>query len=168
MQRVLVIGSGGSGKSTVASQLGELLKLEVNHLDKFYWRAGWVEPETDEWIKIVNDLIERDSWIIDGNYGGTLARRLAACDTVIFLDLPRTLCLWRVLVRSLRYRGRTRPDMAEGCDEQLTWEFVKWVWGYPRTRRPGVLKKLSELSAGQKVFRLRSTREVRRFLEAPG
>jgi hypothetical protein len=71
-------------------------------------------------------------------------------------------------MRRIRYRNRSRPDMAEGCDEQLTWEFVRWVWDYPRARRPGVLKKLSELSGGQKVYVLRSRREVRRFLEASG
>ena len=114
MQRVLVIGSGGSGKSTVAARLGELLNLEVNHLDKLYWRAGWVEPETDEWIKIVTDLIERDSWVIDGNYSGTLDLRLQKCDTIVFLDLPRLLCVWRIIKRFLIYRQRTRPDVAEG------------------------------------------------------
>src|SRR6185503_9986356 len=68
MQRVLVIGSGGSGKSTVAAQLGELLNLELHHLDKFFWSPGWVKPEPDQWIKTVTDLMDRDSWIMDGNY----------------------------------------------------------------------------------------------------
>jgi adenylate kinase family enzyme len=91
MRRVLVIGSGGSGKSTVAAQLGELLELEVNHLDKFYWNPGWVETAPDEWIKTVTELVNRDSWIIDGNYSGTLELRLRQCDTIVFLDLPRFL-----------------------------------------------------------------------------
>src|SRR5689334_19603505 len=124
MRKVLVIGSGGSGKSTVAAQLGELLNLEVSHLDRFYWRAGWVEPETEEWIKTVTDLIERDSWILDGNYSGSLELRLAKCDTVVFLDLSRVLCLWRIVKRFFLYRNGTRPDVAEGCREQLSLEFV--------------------------------------------
>lgn len=168
MRKVLVIGSGGSGKSTLAQQLGERTGLPVIHLDSLFWRAGWQEPPRDEWAARVDELVRGDGWIMDGNYGGTLERRLAVCDTVIFLDLPRALCLWRIISRGLRYRGRTRPDMAEGCNEQLTWEFVRWVWGYPRTRRPGVLKKLGELSEGQKVYVLRSRREVRRFLESLG
>lgn len=164
MQRVLVIGSGGSGKSTVASQLGELLNLEVDHLDKLYWRPGWVEPENDEWIKVITDLIERDSWIIDGNYSGTLGLRLQRCDTVVFLDLPRVLCLWRIVKRFLVYRGGTRPDVAEGCPESLNFEFVSWVWNYPRRSRPKVIKRLQEHGEGKQIYRLRSRNEVRRFL----
>ncbi|HVF68055.1 MAG TPA: DNA topology modulation protein [Pyrinomonadaceae bacterium] len=168
MRKVLVIGSGGSGKSTFAERLGGRTGLPVIHLDSFFWRAGWQEPPRDEWAARVDELLKRDAWIMDGNYGGTLERRLAACDTVVFLDLPRVLCLWRVVSRSLRYRGRTRPDMAEGCPEQLTWEFLRWVWTYPRRRRAGVLKRLGELGAGQKAYVLRSRREVRRFLEESG
>ena len=99
MRRVLVIGSGGSGKSTVAARLGELLGLEVNHLDKFYWRAGWVEPAQDEWIKTVTELMDKDSWVMDGNYSGTLELRLQRADTIVFMDLPRLLCMWRILKR---------------------------------------------------------------------
>lgn len=168
MRRVLVIGSGGAGKSTFAAQLGERTGLPVIHLDSHFWGAGWQEPPRDEWAARVDELLGREEWIMDGNYSGTMGRRLAACDTVVFLDLPRVLCVWRVVVRSLRYFGRTRPDMAEGCKEQLTWEFVRWVWTYPRRRRAGVLKRLSELKEGQKAYVLRSRQEVRSFLEASG
>lgn len=164
MQRVLVIGSGGSGKSTVASQLGELLNLEVNHLDKFYWRAGWVKPEPDEWIKTVTDLIERDSWIIDGNYSGTLNLRLQKCDTIVFLDLPRVLCLWRIVKRFFIYRGGTRPDIAEGCRENLNFEFVSWVWNYHRRSRPKVIKRLQAHAQEKQIFWLRSRSDVKEFL----
>lgn len=164
MQRVLVIGSGGSGKSTIANQLGKLLNLEVTHLDKVYWRAGWVEPEREEWIKTVTDLIEPDSWVIDGNYSGTLELRLQRCDTVVFLDLPRVLCLWRIVKRFLVYRNGTRPDVAEGCQENLNLEFIKWVWNYPRRSRPKVVKRLQAHGAGKQIFWLRSRNEVQRFL----
>ena len=165
MRRVLVIGSGGAGKSTFAVQLGERTGLPVIHLDALFWRAGWRETPREEWAARVEELLARDEWIMDGNYGGTMERRLAACDTVVFLDFHRALCLWRVIKRRARHRGRSRPDMAEGCEERLTWEFIRWVWDYPRTRRPGVLKRLSELSEGQRVFVLRSPREAQRFLE---
>ena len=164
MRRVLVIGSGGSGKSTVAARLGELLKLEVSHLDKLYWRAGWVEPEPDEWIRTVTELIERDSWVIDGNYSGTLDLRLRRCDTIVFLDLPRVLCLWRIVKRFFRYRNGNRPDVAEGCREKLDFEFVSWVWNYPRRSRPKVLKRLQQHAGEKQIFRLRSRKEVKRFL----
>jgi adenylate kinase family enzyme len=168
MRRVLIIGSGGAGKSTFASQLGERTGLPVVHLDALFWRAGWRETPREEWAARVEELIAADAWIMDGNYGGTMERRLAACDTVVFLDFPRALCLWRVIKRRAKFRGRSRPDVAEGCEERLTLEFVRWVWGYPRKRRPGVLKRLGELRGGQKVFVLRSPREAQRFLEESG
>lgn len=164
MRRVLVIGSGGSGKSTVAARLGELLELEVNHLDKFYWRSGWIEPARDEWIKTVTELIEKDSWVIDGNYSHTLELRLRKCDTIVFLDLPRVLCLWRIMKRYFLYRDGTRPDMAEGCREKFNFEFVSWVWNYPRRSRPKVIKLLREHADGKQIFWLRSRNEVKKFL----
>ena len=168
MRRVLVIGSGGAGKSTFAARLGERTGLPVIHLDSLFWRAGWQETPRDVWAARVDELLKRDEWIMDGNYGGTLERRLEACDTVVFLDFPRALCLWRVLKRRARFRGRARPDMAEGCHERLTREFVRWIWTYPRERRPGVLKRLGELGGGRRVFVLRSPREAGRFLEESG
>jgi adenylate kinase family enzyme len=168
MRRVLVIGSGGAGKSTFAARLGERTGLPVIHLDSLYWRPGWVEPPKEEWAARVEELLRGGAWIIDGNYSRTLDRRLGACDTVVFLDMPRLLCLWRVVSRRVKFRNRARPDMREGCNERLTWEFVRWVWTYPRRRRAGVLKKLGELEGTKRVFRLRSTREVEDFLEGAG
>ncbi len=168
MKRVLVIGSGGSGKSTFARRLGELLAIEVKHLDRFYWRPGWMKPAEDDWLQTVKDLISGDSWIIDGNFGGTLELRVKRCDTIIFLDLPRLHCLWRVTKRRLLYRNRSRPDMSEGCHEKLDLEFLSWVWGYAQRSRPKVLKLLRENSESKKVVWLRSHAEVERFLLTQG
>ena len=101
MRKVLVIGSGGAGKSTFASKLSKRTGLPLIHLDSLYWRPGWIETSTAEWDQTIEHLLGRDTWIMDGNYGRTLERRLAACDTVIFLDLP----LWQGC--SASYRG---PD----------------------------------------------------------
>ncbi len=164
MRRVLVIGSGGAGKSTVAKRLGELLNIEVKHLDRAYWRAGWVEPSKEEWLKTVAELASADSWIMDGNFSGTLEQRLKSCDTVVFLDMPRLLCLWRVLKRRVLYRKGSRPDMAEGCPEQLNLEFVSWIWNYSQRSRPKVVRLLKEHSEGKQVVWLRSNAEVEKFL----
>ena len=165
MKRVLVIGSGGSGKSTLSRQLGELLNIEVTHLDSLYWRAGWEETAKDEWIETVKELAAGESWIMDGNYSGTLEVRIKQSDTIVFLDMPRLLCLWRITKRRLVYHGRSRPDMAEDCPEQLNWEFIRWVWDYPRRTRPKILQMLREHSETKKIAWLRSKADVRRFLE---
>lgn len=164
MKKVLVIGSGGAGKSTFARRLGRATGIEVIHLDAVYWGAGWAEPAKEEWRATVEELLKRDSWIMDGNYGGTLDLRLEACDAVVFLDLPRRVCLWRVLKRRALYRHSPRPDMAPGCPEKLDWKFLKFVWDYPRTRRPAVLEKLERRSRGKTVAVLRSQKEIENFL----
>ncbi|MGZ8457629.1 MAG: hypothetical protein ACXWZ4_13600, partial [Gemmatirosa sp.] len=112
----------------------------------------------------VEALVAGPAWVMDGNYGGTLDLRLAASDAVVFLDLPRVVCLTRVLGRALRYRGRSRPDMAPGCPERLSWEFVRWVWEYPTRRRPDVLRRLAALAPTTRVVVLRSPRAVDAWL----
>jgi adenylate kinase family enzyme len=164
MKRVLVIGPGGAGKSTFATRLGERLNLDVKHLDKFHWQPGWQAPAKDDWLETVKQLTSEESWIIDGNYGGTLETRIQRCDTIIFLDLPRLICLWRVVKRRILNRHRPRPDMAEGCNEKLDWEFITWIWNYSRRSRPKVVKLLREHSETKQIVWLRSTAEVKAFL----
>lgn len=164
MKRILVIGSGGAGKSTFAPRLGTILNLEVIHLDSLYWSSGWVEMPKDRWRAVVEELLQRDSWIIDGNYGGTLDLRLSACDGVIFLDVPRLICLQRVLKRVALYRKAIRPDMAAGCRERVNWEFIKYVWDYPRKRKHALLKKLNSYSQTRSVVILKSQAEIECYL----
>jgi adenylate kinase family enzyme len=164
MRKVLVIGSGGAGKSTFARRLGEALNIEVIHLDSIYWNPGWVEMPKPEWQSTVDAMLKRDAWIMDGNYSGTLATRLEECDTVIFLDMPRLICVWRVLKRAVLYKDKRRPDMAEGCPEQINWEFIRWVWAYPERTRPKIIDLLEKNAQSKQVIRLRSGAEVKRFL----
>lgn len=164
MKRILVIGSGGAGKSTFSGRLSRLLGIEVIHLDVLYWKPGWVETPKPVWRKMVGELVKRDAWIIDGNYSGTFDLRFEACDTVIFLDMARAVCMWRVLKRAALYRNGGRPDMAEGCQERLSLEFMRWVWGYSKRTRPKVLELLKESAQSKSVVWLRTRADVERFL----
>jgi adenylate kinase family enzyme len=131
MKKIIVIGSGGAGKSTFSKQLGNALNIQVIHLDALYWKPNWVKTPRDEWTEIVRNLLERDSWIMDGNFGGTREMRMKACDTVIFLDIPSRVCLYRVLKRFFLNRGKTRPDMADCCNEKIDMEFIHVRVQYP-------------------------------------
>jgi adenylate kinase family enzyme len=165
MQKILLIGSGGSGKSTLARKLGMRLGIDVHHLDALLWKPNWTPATRQEQLATQSALIERESWIIDGNYGGTLNFRLDAADTIIFLDLPKTICTYRILKRMLTYRGKTRPDMGAGCEEQFDPKFLKWVWDYPKSQRPDVIKRLNSLPSEKQIIRLRSRTEVCDFLK---
>jgi adenylate kinase family enzyme len=164
MERVLVIGSPGAGKSTLASEIARRTGLPLIHLDRHHWRPGWVEADKADWEPQVAGLAAGERWVIDGNYGGTLAARLARADTAIWLDFPVWLCVWRVVRRAVQYRGRTRPDMAEGCPERLSWEFLVYTARFPWAGRKRILAKLPAFTG--RLVRLRRPREAARFLRS--
>ena len=166
MQRVIVIGPCGAGKSTVAVQLGPLLDLPVHHLDQLHWREGWVESSREELEAALAPILAGERWLIDGNYGGTMPARLARADTVVYLDYPTWLCLWRAFGRVLRYRGRTRPDMASGCPERFDAEFFRYIL----TFKSGPGRRTEERLAGHeaKVKRFRRPGELRAWMRSLG
>jgi adenylate kinase family enzyme len=165
LKRILVIGSGGAGKSTFAKKLGAILGLPVIHLDQVYWRADWEKPTKEEWSRTVDGLVAQREWIMDGNFGGTLPQRIKRADAIILLDISRWVCLWRVAKRLVKYRGRHRPDMPPGCHERFDFEFIRWIWNYPAKSRPAKLALLSATGPDQRVVMLRSSRDVRHFLD---
>lgn len=165
MKKIILIGSGGSGKSTLARQLGAKLKLTVFHLDALFWKPNWVGVPRNEQKEIQNELVKKEAWIIDGNYGGTMDIRFHAADTIIFLDVHRTICVYRAFKRMLLYRNKTRPDMGAGCEERFDFDFLKWIWDYPKTKRPEILKKLEQLSKEKQIIILRTPKQIRKFLE---
>ena len=164
MRRVSVIGSGGAGKSTLARQLGEITGLPVIHLDRLFWKPGWTETPKAEWREMVEDLVKGDEWIIDGNFGGTMEIRLAAADTVVFLDFPRVLCTYRAVKRAITFRNKTRPDMGPGCNEKFDLEFLRWVWQFPGKTAPTIEERLLKLRPEVNLFRFHSQKEVEGFL----
>lgn len=166
MKRVAVIGSGGAGKSYFARELGERTALPVIHLDRLFWKPGWVPMPEDEWQVVHGELLETDRWILDGNYGGEMEPRLAAADTVVFLDLPRLVCILGALQRQWRNRAGGRPDMVPGQRERIDLKFLWWIFRYPDTRRPGVLARLAKLPPSTQVIRVRSRREARETLDS--
>lgn len=149
MRRVAILGPPGSGKSTLARLIGDALGVPVVHLDRLFWRPGWVKAPPEEFAAEHNRLVQMDGWVIDGNYGATMDARFASADTIVYLDEGALRCTWRILARMWRTRGKARPDLNEGCLERLTWDFVPFVW-YTITfnwrKRPKVLSRLEPLS----------------------
>lgn len=164
MERIVIIGCGGSGKSTLARRLGEQLKLPVVHLDKLFWHPGWVESTDEEFDAKLAAELEKSQWIMDGNFNRTMELRLAKCDTVIYLDYSRLVCLWGVLCRIVKSYGKTRPDMGEGCPERIDFEFLKWVWNYNRDKRERNYRCLNDATHAQ-TYALKSRRQLKKFLK---
>lgn len=146
----MVMGPPGSGKSTLARKLGAAHGLPVFHLDQAYWRAGWIEAPARESHAEVERIAALPAWVIDGNYTGIIASRLAAADALIYLDVPSWLAMLRILRRIAGSHGRVRPDLAPGCPEQLDWGFLRFAWSWNRVRRTRNLALVAGF-AGQKV-----------------
>lgn len=169
MDKIMVIGvSAGVGKSTFASQLGKRLGLPVRHLDTYYWKPGWVESEPEEFQRTTETLAAEASWIIDGNYSATFDVRVREADTMIYLELPLYVCLYRVLKRWLMNLGKTRPDMAEECPEKVDYAFLSFIVRTYGARRQKMRKRLQHfeaLSVGNRVFMLTNQRQINGFLK---
>lgn len=164
MHRVLIVGNSGGGKSTLARRLGEQTGLPVIHLDVMFWKPGWVERDDAEFRVSVAEALQAPTWITDGNFGDTWDLRMPLADTIVWIDQPRALCLFRAIWRMVTYRHGGRPDMAEGCREALDLKFYHFIWTYNRKVRPRLETALATHGAHARVVRLRSDREIATFL----
>jgi adenylate kinase family enzyme len=162
--RIMIIGSGGAGKSTLSRQIQKITGLPLIHLDQYFWHTNWKETDKKVWVEKVRKLAQQEAWIMDGNYGGTMDIRLKRAEMIIFLNLSRWTCLWGIIKRVIRFYGKTRPDMAGGCPERFSWEFLRYVWNYKTSRGPGILAKLAQLPADKDIFIFKNRAEVRSFL----
>ena len=142
-ERIAILGPPGSGKSTLAVKLGQATGLPVVHLDRHFWKPGWVATPRDEWRRHHGALIAQPRWIIDGSYRSTVAERIARANTVVLLDLPRPVYITRALWRTLAGWGHTRPDSADGCPERWDAEFVRYVWTFHRHDHVAVHEQLA-------------------------
>ena len=160
--KIAVLGFSGSGKSTLARMLAEGLGCPVLHLDRIQFVSGWKLRDRGEAAALAEEFLDaHDSWVIDGNYKTfSQERRLREADSILFLNFSRWSCLLRVIRRSLRYRGGTRPDMADGCTEKLDWEFVGYILKFKREDLSALQREFPDLT----IIRLRSHRQAEDWL----
>lgn len=163
MKRIIVIGCGGAGKSTLSRKLSDKLNIPVYHLDKIFWNRGWIQTPQEEFDIKLKSLVNKDKWIIDGNYIRTLDMRVERADTIIFINMSTYLCLYRAIKRRIMYNGKSRPDMAEGCPEGVDFEFFKWILNYNKKIRPEILEKLKKYN-DKTVIILNGKKEVKDFI----
>ena len=141
MEKIIVIGCPGSGKSVFSRRLAEALCIPVTHLDNLYWNKDITTVPKEEFLARLRNAMSGDSWIIDGNYGSTMEMRMCECDTVFFLDLPTEVCIAGIKAR----RGKPRPDMPwieQGDDA----EFTAFVKNFRKDSRSNILELLEKHS----------------------
>ena len=149
MKRVLIIGPGASGKSTLARRLGELAGLTVIELDKLYWQQGLAGTPREQWVQTQQKLIAESEWIMDGDLGpyDAIEVRLRAADTIILLDFALVRCMWRAI-----WRSRERLD------------FWCWLLRYRRQSRPRLMTAIRNYAPTASIHILRDPGAVRRFV----
>lgn len=167
MQRILIIGNAGSGKSTFSKKLAQKLGLPLVHLDRIYWKGNWEHLSREEFDEALQAELIKPQWIIDGNFNRTFPHRLAYCDTVFFFDLPAISCFWGITKRIFQNYGKTRADMGGNCPEYFDKQKIslyKGVLNFNKTRRRDYYKLL-EQAAGVRVVIFRSRKQADRYLE---
>ena len=165
MRRVMIIGQPGSGKSTLARAMGAITRLPVVHIDHIHWQAGWIERSQAEKARLCRDVHARPVWIFKGGHTRSWPERLARADTLVWLDLPLRIRLSRVLRRTMRHYGRTRPDLPEGCPERFSPEFVRYIWATRRTGRESCTRLHAQVWPEQEAHHLTETRTMRSYLD---
>ncbi|MFE3110624.1 MULTISPECIES: topology modulation protein [Kitasatospora] len=160
--RIALIGCGGSGKTYLSKQLGEHFGAPVTHLDAVYYDDAWNTLDKEKFAAVQEELVAAPSWVIEGNYAGTLPIRLRAADEVIFLDIPPAVCLWGIAQRRLRHGGGQNDST--GVYDRITWSFIRYVWGYRRSMAPRVRDLIREHASQATVHTVTSRRQARDLL----
>lgn len=166
MEKVLIIGNSGAGKTTFAKALANETKLPLVHLDKIYWCGVWEHRTREEFDVLLQEELEKERWIIDGNFDRTLPQRLRFCDTVFWLDLPIISCLWGATKRVFESFGKSRDDMGGCCVERFDrhkFALYKSIIAFNRKNRKRYKQLLCECK-DVNIIVFKSRRQVTRYL----
>ena len=163
MERILIIGCPGSGKTRLAKQLGDKTKLPVVHLDRLWWTGQWENVSREEFDARLEEVLEGEKWIIDGNFSRTMPLRLKHCDTIIYLDYNRFQCLAGMVQRVVANYGKSRPDMGGNCPERFDPEFIKFIWDFNKNNRSMNYTWIAQARHANAVV-LKNRRQTKQFL----
>lgn len=163
-QRILIFGLPGSGKSSFALELSSCLKIPVYHLDRYFFIHNWVERDYQEFLYIQKQIVDKETWIIDGNAIKSLDLRFSRADLAVYFHFSRYICLWR-MVKRLFCKNIRIEDRAEGCIETLSWKLVRYMWRFDKRIKP-ILEELKQKYPSVKVLVLHSDTDVKKTLKS--
>ena len=164
MNRLLMIGSNGAGKSTFSFRLAEMTGLPLVHIDQIYWWGDWAVTPEEEFDRLVRAETQKPAWIIEGNNLRSLPQRLALADTVFWFEFPPPLCVLNIFRREWRYRGKVRPDMPDQCVSRFDLPFLRMVWSFNRKNRHRITSMLNARDH-LRVIRFTNYRQVKAYLD---
>ncbi|ARQ10062.1 ATP-binding domain-containing protein [Rhizobium etli] len=164
--RIIVVGCSGGGKSTLSQKIARQFGLCYISLDRdVFWLPGWVARDRVEQRNIIARRILEERWIMDGTNPSSLDIRLPRTDFVIWVRMPRLLCIWGAISRWAKWIGRTRPEMARGCIEKVDLEFLRYIWTFEEKFAPRLAAGIAEHGSDVPVLQLKSRRQMRELLD---
>jgi len=164
VKKIAIVGPGGAGKTHLASRLGQLLGIQVFHLDAYLFKPGWRIITLSDQKKIVAEMVSRPAWIVDGEHLPTQILRFSHADAIVFLDVPLMTRLQQLWRRS-RLEDRARADVASGCDADFSLFALKWALLYPILHRGKTLRNLDRFIRTKQVYVLHKRNEVDQFVQ---
>lgn len=154
----------GSGKTTFADLLGKKLGIAVHHLDRHYFLANWEIRPREEFLKAQQEMVESEAWIIEGNSIATLEMRFSKADVVLYFNLPRYVCLWRVFKRPFHH-NKSINDIPDGCSKgDISWSLLKYLWNFNSEKRASI-EELKKKYPNVDFRMIASSKEADRFLK---
>lgn len=163
MQKILIIGSNGAGKSTFSYALAEKLDLPLVHIDQIYWRGCWDVTPREEFEHMVALEAQKEKWIIEGNNIKSLEGRLQYADTVFWFEFPPLICIFNIFKREWHYRGKVRPDLPDACVSKLRLSFLRYAWLFNKRNRARIIELLKRYPHIE-VIRFTGRRQVKSYL----
>ena len=166
MSKIAIIGNGAGGKSTLSKKLSKSKGLPLYEVDKIQWKPNWMRTGKDELERVLQELVQKDLWILDG-WGPwhSIEQRFEEADTIIFVDFPLWIHFWWAFKRqvtALFFPGRL--DTPEGCNlARVTWKMFQTIWRVHKNMKPRLTKLVQSYKTRKEVFHIRSPREWKRF-----
>lgn len=164
MNKILVLGNAGAGKSFFTKKLADKLNYDYIHLDTIVYQKSWDHPHFEEMEEYIKKTINREKWIIDGNFLNNAPQRFVQCDTIFFLDINRFTCFFSAIFRAFRYKGKTRESRNENCDEKITMSYLKWIFfDFYKTSRKKIYKIIQN-NPQKNIIVFKNRKEINRYL----